>query len=76
MTPEAERDFLDLVEGGTMPPKRRALLRAVWEEVTTLRAALSNCFVCRNPLHPGRAELGRVVHGAQAHASCEEEVGL
>ncbi len=37
MTPEAERDFLDLLEEGTMPPKRRALLRAVWEEIVLLR---------------------------------------
>lgn len=37
MTPEAERDFLDLLEGGTMPLKRRALLRAVWEEIVLLR---------------------------------------
>jgi hypothetical protein len=33
LTPEAERDFRDLVEEGTMPPKRRALLRAVMEEL-------------------------------------------
>jgi hypothetical protein len=76
MTPEAEHDFLDLIEGGTMPPKRRSLLRAVWEEVTTLRAALPNCYVCHMPLHPGHAELGRVIAGARAHASCEEGIGL
>lgn len=33
MTPEAERNFRDLVENGTMPPKRRSLLRAVMGEL-------------------------------------------
>ena len=40
MTPEVEADFLDLVEEGTMPAKRRTLFRAVWSEIEELREEL------------------------------------
>ena len=36
MTPEARADFIDLMESGTMPPKRRCLLRAVWSHIKEL----------------------------------------
>ena len=45
MTPEAENDFIDLLRHGDMTPKRHALLRAVQEEITALRTALSEVSV-------------------------------